>query len=197
MTNDAVFNVTLATVAEQILHEDFRPQVGEGKARPFDVALDKLMPRMVRDPGIVIPTGAEMDDVLYPGSLRRVQEILALPKPIDPPRLEPWYPPDRDRETTGIPRCAAFSGERPAAMTSTDGSAVRYGMTPLPTRPVAPVSKIFGLLVISKSSGLRPHSRVGMFGQHAFGDPTKLPLRQRKDRRGPPNLSVLPRRNDE
>src|SRR6266436_1109407 len=37
------------------------------------------MPRIVRDPGIVIPTSAEMDDVLYPGSLRRVQEILALP----------------------------------------------------------------------------------------------------------------------
>ena len=55
--------------SKQILHEDFRPQVGEGKARPFDVALDKLMPRMMRDPGIVIPTGAETDDVLYPGSL--------------------------------------------------------------------------------------------------------------------------------
>jgi hypothetical protein len=49
MTNDAIFNLTLATVAEQILHEAFSPQVGEGKARPFDVALDKLMPRIVRD----------------------------------------------------------------------------------------------------------------------------------------------------
>src|ERR1700733_5186581 len=53
-----------AAVAEQVLHEDLGAQMREGEAGPLDVAFDELGPEPMLDWRVVIPRGAEMDDML-------------------------------------------------------------------------------------------------------------------------------------
>jgi hypothetical protein len=66
MANNALLAIAFSTVAQHVLHEDFRPEMGEGEAAPFDVPLNKLMPALMSDPGVVVATRAEVHDVLPP-----------------------------------------------------------------------------------------------------------------------------------
>jgi hypothetical protein len=64
--DDPVLDCLLATVAEQILHEGFRTQVGEGEAGPLDITLNELVPGPVSDRSVVPATRAQMYNMLQP-----------------------------------------------------------------------------------------------------------------------------------
>ena len=76
MPNNALLDIAFSTVVQQVLHEEFRPEMGEGEAAPFDIPLNKLMPAKMSDPGIVVATRAEVHDVLHADFLRDIQKSL-------------------------------------------------------------------------------------------------------------------------
>src|SRR6201993_3362567 len=53
------------------------------KLHHYAIALDELVPTVVRHPRLVVAAGTEMHDVLYTSLLRDVQEILALAHHVD------------------------------------------------------------------------------------------------------------------
>src|SRR5260221_11552874 len=78
MPNNALLDIAFSTVAQHVLHEDFRPQMGEGEATPLDIPLNKLMPAIMSDPGVVVATRAELHDVFHASFLRDIQKFFAL-----------------------------------------------------------------------------------------------------------------------
>src|SRR5258708_12138408 len=78
MPNNALLDIAFSTVAQHVLHEDFRPQMSEGEATPFDIPLNKLMPAIMSDPGVVVATRAEVHDVFHPDFLRDFQKVFPL-----------------------------------------------------------------------------------------------------------------------
>jgi hypothetical protein len=59
--------------------------MGESKPAPLDVSLNELMPALMSDSGIIIPTRAEVNNFFHPGSFRRIKEIFALPQLLNSP----------------------------------------------------------------------------------------------------------------
>src|SRR5260221_14453645 len=83
MPNTALLDIAFSTVAQHVLHEDFRPQMSEGEATPFDIPLNKMMPAIMSDPGVVVATRAEVHDVFHADFLRDIQRVFALSHHVD------------------------------------------------------------------------------------------------------------------
>ena len=64
MADHTVRHVALASITEQVLHEDLGAEMGEAHFGTLDVALDELMPAVVRHTGVVVAARAEVNDVL-------------------------------------------------------------------------------------------------------------------------------------
>ena len=83
LPDHAVRQRARAVVAQQVLHEVLRPQMGEGKTAPLDVALHELVPRPVRHRGLVVAAGTEVHDLPHARPVRLVEEGLALAQHVD------------------------------------------------------------------------------------------------------------------
>ena len=81
--DDAVLDIALPAVAQQVLHKDLGPQVRKGEPAPFDVSLDKLVPAIVRHAGVVVAAGAKVDNVLHASLFGDVQKVFALAHHVD------------------------------------------------------------------------------------------------------------------
>src|ERR1035438_9890883 len=78
MANDPLAHDRNFAVAQKILHVDFGAEMGVGDTGPFDVALDELVPAMVRDLNVISTAGTEMDDIFHAGLPGVVYQCLAL-----------------------------------------------------------------------------------------------------------------------
>ena len=72
-----------SSIAQDVLHEGFRAQVGVGEAGPLDIPLDELMPCPVGNGGVIPAACAEMHDVVNACRPGVVEECLALPQHVD------------------------------------------------------------------------------------------------------------------
>jgi len=78
MPDDAVLDIILSAIAEQVLHKDLRPQVRKRESAPFDVSLNKLVLGIVCHARVIVSAGAKMNNVLHASLFGDVQKVFAL-----------------------------------------------------------------------------------------------------------------------